>query len=56
MKLILVVAIVVVAVAVVAMVVGPLLAGRKHPRPADQPPEMRRNRPSSTSDDSGLVE
>ena len=46
--------------AVAAMFVGilalaPILAARRNPRPADQPAEMGRDEPSSSSDDPGRV-
>lgn len=50
--LIIIVAVAIVLIVVVAAV--PFLARRRHPRPADQVPEMRRDEPASSSDDPGM--
>jgi hypothetical protein len=46
----------VVWVAMMAVVAGgPLLAERLNPRPADQPAEMSRDEPATSSDDPGML-
>lgn len=40
---------------IIVVAVGPLLAGVRNPRPADQPAEMRRDEPAPSSDDPGMV-
>jgi hypothetical protein len=40
---------------IIVVALGPLLAGFRNPRPADQPAEMRRDVPAPSSDDPGMV-